>query len=64
VYGEIAGSRIDYEFPADPNVIEVPNAKNAKEVSQIAILIKAHRGESSHLLKLLKKCEGSKARRE
>lgn len=43
-YGEIVGSRIDYEFPADPNVIDIPNAK---QVRQIAILIKPHRGESS-----------------
>ena len=38
-YGEIVGSRIDYEFPAEPNIVEVPNAQ---EVRQIAILIKPH----------------------
>jgi hypothetical protein len=36
-YGEIVGSRIDYEFPADPNITEVPGASR---VRQIAILIK------------------------
>ena len=35
--GEVIGSRIDYEHPADPNIIEVPNAQ---AVRQIAILIK------------------------
>ncbi len=38
-YGEIVGSRIDYEFPSEPNIMEVPNAQ---EVRQIAILIKPH----------------------
>lgn len=36
-YGEIVGSRIDYEFPAEPNVVEVPQGGS---VRQIAILIK------------------------
>jgi len=36
-YGEIVGSRIDYEFPTEPNIIEVPNAQR---VRQIAILIR------------------------
>src|SRR6266481_547642 len=35
-YGEIIGSRIDYDFPADPNIVEVPQAE---QVRQIAILI-------------------------
>ena len=39
-YGEIVGSRIDYEYPAEPNVIEVPGAQN---VRQIAILIRPQR---------------------
>ncbi len=36
-YGEIVGSRIDYEFPTEPQIIEVPNAPRAR---QIAILIR------------------------
>lgn len=36
-YGEIVGSRIDYEFPTEPQIVEVPQAK---EVRQIAILIR------------------------
>lgn len=36
-YGEIVGSRIDYEFPTEPHIIEVPNAQR---VRQIAILIR------------------------
>jgi hypothetical protein len=40
------------EFPADPNVIDM---SNANQVRQIAILIKAHRGKFSHLLKLLER---------
>jgi hypothetical protein len=39
-YGEIVGSRIDYEFPAEPNIVEVPDAQR---VRQIAILIKPKR---------------------
>ena len=35
-YGEIVGSRIDYEYPAEPNVVEVPDAHKLR---QIAILI-------------------------
>jgi hypothetical protein len=35
-YGEIVGSRIDYEFPAEPNIVEIPAAQH---VRQIAILI-------------------------
>jgi len=36
-YGEIVGSRIDYEYPAEPNIVEVPHARKLR---QIAILIK------------------------
>jgi len=36
-YGEIAGSRIDYEFPTEPNIVEVPHAE---QMRQIAILIR------------------------
>lgn len=36
-YGDIVGSRIDYEFPAEPNIVEIPAAQ---QVRQIAILIK------------------------
>lgn len=39
-YGEIIGSRIDYEYPADPNIVEVPGANRLR---QIAILIKPTR---------------------
>lgn len=39
-YGEIVGSRIDYEFPAEPNVVPVPDAE---QVRQIAILIRPTR---------------------
>jgi hypothetical protein len=39
-YGEIVGSRIDYEFPAQPNIVEVPEAQR---VRQIALLIKPRR---------------------
>jgi len=39
-YGEIVGSRIDYEFPAQPNIVEIPEAQR---VRQIAILIKPRR---------------------
>ena len=35
-YGQIVGSRIDYDFPADPNIVNVPHAE---QVRQIAILI-------------------------
>jgi len=35
-YGEIIDSRIDYEFPAEPSIVGVPNAS---KVRQIAILI-------------------------
>jgi len=42
--GEIVGSRIDYEFPADPNIVDVPNADR---VRQIAILIQPVRGDES-----------------
>lgn len=34
--GTIEGSRIDYEWPANPNVIEIPNQNG---VQQIAVLI-------------------------
>jgi hypothetical protein len=36
-YGEIVGSRIDYAFPTEPNIVEVPAASKLR---QIAILIK------------------------
>jgi len=36
-YGEIVGSRIDYEFPTEPNIVEVPGAALLR---QIAILIR------------------------
>jgi len=39
-YGEIVGSRIDYEFPTEPNIVEIPGAQ---QVPQIAILIKPRR---------------------
>lgn len=39
-YGVIVGSRIDYEYPAKPNIVEVPDAQR---VRQIAILIKPRR---------------------
>jgi hypothetical protein len=39
-YGEIVGSRIDYEFPTEPNIVEIPAAQ---QVRQIAILIKPRR---------------------
>lgn len=42
--GEIVGSRIDYEFPADPNIVDVPKANM---VRQIAILIQPIRGHES-----------------
>jgi hypothetical protein len=34
------GSRIDYEFPTEPNIVEIPGAQ---QVRQIAILIKPRR---------------------
>lgn len=34
---EIVGSRIDYEWPANPNVVPVPDAEH---VQQVAILIR------------------------
>lgn len=36
-FGDIVGSRIDYEYPADPNVVNVPSQET---VRQIAILIR------------------------
>lgn len=42
--GEIVGSRIDYEFPAEPNIVDVPNANR---VRQIAILIQPVRGHET-----------------
>jgi hypothetical protein len=36
-YGQIVDSRIDYEFPADPNTVDIPNSQ---QVRQIAILIR------------------------
>jgi hypothetical protein len=36
-FGEIIDSRIDYEFPTEPNIVEVPDAAKLR---QIAILIK------------------------
>ena len=36
-YGEIVDSRLDYEFPIHPNVVEVPDEQHLR---QIAILIK------------------------
>ena len=39
-YGEIVGSRIDYEFPTEPNIVEIPAAQ---QVRQIAILIRPRR---------------------
>ena len=36
-YGEIVGSRMDYEFPTEPNIVLVPDASKLR---QIAILIK------------------------
>ena len=36
-YGEIVGSRMDYEFPTEPNIVVVPDASKLR---QIAILIK------------------------
>lgn len=48
-YGEIVGSRIDYEFPADPHIVEIPQAD---QVRQIAILIRPRRSELSAALPL------------
>src|SRR5258708_30578075 len=39
-YGDIVGSRIDYEYPAEPNIVEVPKAQ---KVRQVAILIRPQR---------------------
>lgn len=39
--GQIVGSRIDYEHPVNPCVIEVPNGT---QVSQIALFIRPIRG--------------------
>ena len=36
-YGKVVDSRIDYEHPADPNIIAVPNAA---QVRQVAVRIK------------------------
>jgi hypothetical protein len=35
-YGEIVASRIDYDFPTEPNIVDIPHAE---QVRQIAILI-------------------------
>jgi hypothetical protein len=43
-YGEIVESRIDYDFPADPHIVNVPNAN---QVRQIAILIEPRLGQVS-----------------
>jgi hypothetical protein len=43
-YGEIVGSRIDYDFPTDPHIVDVPNAE---QVRQIAILIRPTRAEGT-----------------
>src|SRR5258708_1251234 len=43
-FGQIVGSRIDYDFPADPNIVDVPDAG---QVRQIAILIQPRRSEES-----------------
>ena len=37
-FGEIIGSRIDYKFPTEPNIVEVPDAARLR---QIAILIRS-----------------------
>jgi hypothetical protein len=42
-YGKIVGSRIDYEFPCDPNIVAVPRAQR---VRQIAVLIQPQPTES------------------
>ena len=36
-YGEVVGSRMDYEFPKSPNIVEVPDAQHLR---QITILIR------------------------
>lgn len=41
-YGAIIESRIDYEFPAEPNIVPVPNAT---KIRQIAILIEPRRDQ-------------------
>lgn len=43
-FGDVIGSRIDYEFPADPNIIAIPHEK---QVRQVAILIQPRREEES-----------------
>jgi hypothetical protein len=43
-HGEIVGSRIDYVFPADPNIVDVPDAEH---VRQIAVLIRPRHTEGS-----------------
>jgi hypothetical protein len=43
-YGEIIGSRIDYEFPTEPNIVDVPHAE---KVRQIAILIQPRHSNGS-----------------
>lgn len=48
-YGEIVGSRIDYEFPTDPHIVEIPQSN---QVRQIAILIRPRRNQSSPTLPL------------
>lgn len=48
-YGEIVGSRIDYEFPIAPNIADVPNAG---KVRQIAVLIRPTRAEPGETLTL------------
>ncbi len=42
-YGEIVGSRIDYEFPTEPNIVEVPHAQ---QIRQLAILIRPRRNRN------------------
>jgi hypothetical protein len=43
-FGAVIGSRIDYEFPAEPNIIAIPDEK---QIRQIAILIQPRREEES-----------------
>jgi hypothetical protein len=43
-YGEIVSSRIDYDFPAEPNIVALPNAE---QVRQVAILIRPRRTDGT-----------------
>lgn len=47
-FGEIIGSRIDYGFPTEPNIVEVPDAAKLR---QIAILIKPTPTKSQPILR-------------